>query len=311
MVDRRRRLLAARASTLLFVALFLMGVHSTLFGPVKYAILPQHLQPTRSSSAATAWSRWARSSRSCSARSLGGLAGRDPGRRPGARRRRWRSPSRSPAGCVEPLRSRVRRAVDPISRSTGTRSPRPGATCAFARAQPHRSSCRCSASRGSGSTARSFLAQFPDFAQRRAGRRRARRHAAARGVLGRHRRRLAAVRAAVGPQGRDRPRAVRLDRPDACSRSTCGSRARGMHAHRRSAASARVPARARRTGASLADLVLIGVFGGFYIVPLYALIQERSDAVAPLAHHRRQQHPERAVHGRRGGARDRAARRPG
>ncbi|MCC6870296.1 MAG: MFS transporter [Burkholderiales bacterium] len=28
----------------LFVALFLMGVHSTLFGPVKYAILPQHLR---------------------------------------------------------------------------------------------------------------------------------------------------------------------------------------------------------------------------------------------------------------------------
>jgi 1-acyl-sn-glycerol-3-phosphate acyltransferase len=30
---------------LLFLALFLMGVHSTLFGPVKYAILPQHLRP--------------------------------------------------------------------------------------------------------------------------------------------------------------------------------------------------------------------------------------------------------------------------
>ena len=29
---------------LLFVALGLMGVHSTLFGPVKYAILPQHLR---------------------------------------------------------------------------------------------------------------------------------------------------------------------------------------------------------------------------------------------------------------------------
>lgn len=28
----------------LFAALFLMGVHSTLFGPVKYAILPQHLR---------------------------------------------------------------------------------------------------------------------------------------------------------------------------------------------------------------------------------------------------------------------------
>ena len=30
--------------TVLFVALFLLGLHSTLFGPVKYAILPQHLK---------------------------------------------------------------------------------------------------------------------------------------------------------------------------------------------------------------------------------------------------------------------------
>lgn len=30
---------------LLLTALFLMGVHSTLFGPVKYSILPQHLRP--------------------------------------------------------------------------------------------------------------------------------------------------------------------------------------------------------------------------------------------------------------------------
>jgi 1-acyl-sn-glycerol-3-phosphate acyltransferase len=30
--------------TLLMVALFLMGLHSTLFGPIKYAILPQHLK---------------------------------------------------------------------------------------------------------------------------------------------------------------------------------------------------------------------------------------------------------------------------
>jgi MFS family permease len=29
---------------ILFVALFLLGLHSTLFGPVKYAILPQHLK---------------------------------------------------------------------------------------------------------------------------------------------------------------------------------------------------------------------------------------------------------------------------
>jgi MFS family permease len=29
---------------LLLGALFLLGLHSTLFGPVKYAILPQHLK---------------------------------------------------------------------------------------------------------------------------------------------------------------------------------------------------------------------------------------------------------------------------
>jgi len=31
---------------LLLLALFAMGVHSTFFGPIKYAILPQHLEPT-------------------------------------------------------------------------------------------------------------------------------------------------------------------------------------------------------------------------------------------------------------------------
>ncbi len=34
----------AQSVVLLFVALALLGVHSTLFGPVKYAILPQHLR---------------------------------------------------------------------------------------------------------------------------------------------------------------------------------------------------------------------------------------------------------------------------
>jgi len=34
-----------RDLSILFVALALMGVHSTVFGPVKYAILPQHLKP--------------------------------------------------------------------------------------------------------------------------------------------------------------------------------------------------------------------------------------------------------------------------
>src|SRR5687767_7151776 len=33
------------AIPLLLLALFAMGVHSTFFGPIKYAILPQHLEP--------------------------------------------------------------------------------------------------------------------------------------------------------------------------------------------------------------------------------------------------------------------------
>jgi 1-acyl-sn-glycerol-3-phosphate acyltransferase len=37
---------AARVPALLYLAVFLMGVHSTLFGPVKYAYLPQHLKDT-------------------------------------------------------------------------------------------------------------------------------------------------------------------------------------------------------------------------------------------------------------------------
>src|SRR6187402_2367785 len=35
-----------QSATLLYVCVFLMGLHSTLFGPVKYAYLPQHLKDT-------------------------------------------------------------------------------------------------------------------------------------------------------------------------------------------------------------------------------------------------------------------------
>ncbi|MGH8679870.1 MAG: MFS transporter, partial [Burkholderiales bacterium] len=37
--------MSAKSLPLLFTALFLLGVHSTFFGPVKYAILPQALEP--------------------------------------------------------------------------------------------------------------------------------------------------------------------------------------------------------------------------------------------------------------------------
>lgn len=36
---------ALHSLTVLFLSLFLLGSHSTLFGPIKYAILPQHLHP--------------------------------------------------------------------------------------------------------------------------------------------------------------------------------------------------------------------------------------------------------------------------
>jgi MFS family permease len=36
----------SRAPVLMYTAVFLMGLHSTLFGPVKYAYLPQHLKDT-------------------------------------------------------------------------------------------------------------------------------------------------------------------------------------------------------------------------------------------------------------------------
>lgn len=37
---------ATRTASLLYACVFLMGLHSTLFGPVKYAYLPQHLRDT-------------------------------------------------------------------------------------------------------------------------------------------------------------------------------------------------------------------------------------------------------------------------
>ena len=51
----------------LYVGVFLMGCHSTLFGPAKFAYLPQHLRETELT-VEMASSRWVRLSRSCSAR---------------------------------------------------------------------------------------------------------------------------------------------------------------------------------------------------------------------------------------------------
>ena len=101
-------------------------------------------------------------------------------------------------------------------------------------------------------------------------------------VFARHRRRLAAVRAALRPQGRDRPGAVRLDRPVAVRHRPVLRQPRLCATRHRSAVVAFLRSRARWR--ILFDCVLIGVFGGFYIVPLFALIQTRCDAGASVAH---------------------------
>ena len=77
----------------------------------------------------------------------------------------------------------------------------------------------------------------------------------------------------VGPQRRDRPRAVRLDRPDAVRHRSL-FRAAGP---RRCTSSPRSRSSPRpAAGASSLDFVLVGVFAGFYIVPLFALVQSRA-----------------------------------
>ena len=86
-----------RDLTLLFTALALMGVHSTLFGPVKYAILPQHLK-TEELVGGNGLVEMGTFVAILIGTIVGGLAGGGRTERPGAGRRALRSPSPSPAG---------------------------------------------------------------------------------------------------------------------------------------------------------------------------------------------------------------------
>ena len=149
----------AATSTLLFAALALMGVHSTLFGPVKYAILPQHAE-------ARGAGRRQRPGRD-------GHVRRDPARHD---RRRPRRRDRAAAGPMlagarrdrdrgrrlarEPRDSRTTPAVAPelaINWNPFTETWRTSAS----RTATASCGCRCSASRGSGSTARSSSRSSP------------------------------------------------------------------------------------------------------------------------------------------------------
>ena len=155
---------------------------------------------------------------------------------------------------------------------------------------------RCSASRGSGSSAacsprscrttRSTSSAATDIG----------RDPGAGAVLDRHRRRLAAVRAAVRAQGRDRPGAVRLDRPDAVR-------------HRPAISRGRAPATTHGLGA-LAFLAAPGSWRIALDLSCSACSPASTScrcsrwcraarrASTAVARHRRQQHPQRAVPGR-------------
>ena len=92
-----------------------------------------------------------------------------------------------------------------------------------------------------------FLTPVPELRQGGAARRRAGRLAAAGGVLGRHRHRLAAVRDAVAPPRRDRPGAARRDRHERVRDRPVLRLARPAAV--RAAGPGRSSCRSRRTGA--------------------------------------------------------------
>jgi MFS family permease len=201
---------AAQPGRLLLAALFLLGLHSTLFGPVKYAILPQHLRegelvggnalveagtfvailigtlaggllagaaghPTWVASPAC----WSPCSATCAA-----AASR-------RRRRRFPNSGRRPQSAVRNLAQHRLRAPEPDGLPV---DPRHLVVLALRRAVPR---------------------PVPGLRQKRARRRRDAVTLLLADVHGRHRPRFAALRAAVGRARRNRPGAFRFDRPDA------------------------------------------------------------------------------------------------
>jgi hypothetical protein len=248
----------------LLTALFLLGLHSTLFGPVKYAILPQHLRENElvgGNALVEAGTFVAILIGTLAGGLLAGAAGIRPGI--------------AGAGLVVavlgyltsrgiPRRRRRRRTWW----STSTRCPKPGATSAL-RARTGRSSCRSSAFPGSGSTAPcSWPSSRPTrrtcSVAARLG------DAAAGDVHDRHRPRLAALRklsaghVEIGlvPFGSIGLTLFGIDLAFASPR--CCRPARRCRCS---------PARPAGTWRVLFDLFALGLFGGFFIVPLYALIQ--------------------------------------
>ena len=205
-----------------------MGLHSTLFGPVKYAIPAAAAERARAD-------RRQRHGRD-------GHLRRDPARhdrrRPARRGARGRPAATSRCACIGVAVARAARRRRRVPPSPATRPDlshqlepvhRDLAQPQARARQPASSCARCSASRGCGSSAPSFLAQFPAFAQGRCCTATSRSHRScswcSRSASASAR---CCARCCRGRQRRDRPRAVRRDRHDACSRSTCGFATRGL-----------------------------------------------------------------------------------
>ena len=110
----------------LLACVFLMGLHSTIFGPVKFAYLPQHLNE-RELTGGNGMVEMGTFVAILLGQVAGGLLVAIPGGRPPLRGLRLRG-----GGGARPhrprRRCRHRRRPTRACASTGTRSPRPGAT---------------------------------------------------------------------------------------------------------------------------------------------------------------------------------------
>jgi MFS family permease len=258
---------------LLIAAVVGMGVHSTLFGPVKYAYLPQQLKPEEL---------------------IGGNGVTEMGTFVGI------------------LMGEVLGAVLVVQQPHGLLLEAAATICVAALGWPRRTAFRF-AGTGAGSQDQlelrrridpqhQFLAQEPHgvpvhagqlvvLVLRRAGAgavpgvrqglsawRPRRLRAAADDLLAGRGQRFAAVRAPVRPQGGNRPGAVRLDRPDGVRRRPV-FRQPGVQQHRGAGVHLDALALLAQHGMwrILFDVLMIGMFGGFFIVPLFALIQLRCD----------------------------------
>ncbi len=256
----------------LLACTFFMGLHSTLFGPVKFAYLPQVLQPEE-----IVGGNGLVEMGTFVAILLGTMLAGDARRPRTARRRvRARPPASSWARSDCCRSGRFPRCHPRMRRwsSTGTRC---GSRCTTSRshAASARCSCRCSASPGCGSSARCSSRRFPSLARDVLGGGPTVANlllavftvGVAIGALGCESLSRHQVEIGLVPLGSIGMTAFTVDLYFA-TRGLAGGNGLTVGQFLAEAAHWRV----------LVDLFLLAVFAGFYSVPLYALIQTRGEA---------------------------------